>query len=273
MAGTPRTHPAAWTGVIIASSASASQASSWSRQPARFLGRYRPHLPRWDRRFRDEAGRFRHAEGVHPSWRRPGRAPDRPRSPPEDGAARRHEQGAALAGLRLSARAWRIGAWTPQPLPSPLTRPPCPARPAPCSRRPPAPASRLRRLATPVGVMAVVVGAFGYVAAVDPERIRPLPGLPACSAFTGLLCPGCGGLRSAHAFAHGDLAAALGANALAVVGYAVFAVVWLLWAGPREPGPARAHRPRARPTGGLSARCSLVFSVVRNLPFGSALAP
>ncbi|WTG05116.1 DUF2752 domain-containing protein [Streptomyces sp. NBC_00012] len=133
------------------------------------------------------------------------------------------------------------------------------------------PASRVRRLATPAGVMAVVVGAFGYVGAVDPNQPGHYPLCPLLR-FTGLYCPGCGGLRSAHAVAHGDIAAALGSNALAVVGYAAFAALWALWA-------VRAWRGRpmsiaAKPVvwWGIGA-VLLIFSVVRNLPFGTVLAP
>ncbi|MFC9245410.1 DUF2752 domain-containing protein [Streptomyces sp. NPDC057136] len=135
----------------------------------------------------------------------------------------------------------------------------------------PVPASRLRRLATPVGVLAVVVGAFAYVGTVDPNEPGHYPVCPLLR-LTGVLCPGCGGLRSAHAVAHGDLATALGSNAFAVVGYAVFAAVWVLWM-------VRASRgERLRITlapvywWGIGALL-LIFAVVRNLPFGSALAP
>ena len=82
---------------------------------------------------------------------------------------------------------------------------------------------------SPAGVLAAVVAAFAYVGTVDPNEPGHYPVCPLLR-FTGLYCPGCGGLRSAHAFVHGDLAAALGANALAVVGYGVFAAVWTVWA-------------------------------------------
>lgn len=87
---------------------------------------------------------------------------------------------------------------------------------------------RAARLAVPAGLLAAVAAAFAYVTAVDPNE----PGhYPVCPLFglTGLYCPGCGGLRSAHAVAHGDLATALQANAPAVLGYAVFAVLWAVW--------------------------------------------
>ncbi|MEU2394509.1 DUF2752 domain-containing protein [Streptomyces sp. NPDC007369] len=134
------------------------------------------------------------------------------------------------------------------------------------------PASRVRRLASPALWLFSAAAAFAYVGAVDPNE----PGhYPVCPLFrvTGILCPGCGGLRSAHAFAHGDLLTALGANALAVTGYFVFAgvmAVWLLRAWRGAPTPRFAPpAPYWWALGGVA----LVFSVVRNLPFGSALAP
>ncbi|MFJ3882208.1 DUF2752 domain-containing protein [Streptomyces sp. NPDC090077] len=133
-------------------------------------------------------------------------------------------------------------------------------------------ASAARRAAAPVLTLAGAVAAFAYVGAVDPNE----PGhYPVCPLFrlTGVLCPGCGGLRSAHAFATGDLPAALGANAVAVAGYFVFAAftaLWLLRAFRGGPVPRIALRPAY--WWGIGA-VVLAFSIVRNLPFGSALAP
>lgn len=119
--------------------------------------------------------------------------------------------------------------------------------------------------------MAAVVAAFGYVGAVDPNQPGHYPVCPLLR-FTGLYCPGCGGLRSAHAVAHGDIAAALGSNALAVVGYAIFAVVWVVWTVRASRGrPLRINLPSVY-WWGIGA-VLLIFAVVRNLPFGSMLAP
>ncbi|MER7761896.1 DUF2752 domain-containing protein [Streptomyces sp. NPDC097619] len=152
-------------------------------------------------------------------------------------------------------------------LPAPPAAAPGPPAPAPAG-------SRLRRMAAPVFTFAGVAAAFGYVATVDPYE----PGhYPVCPLFrlTGLLCPGCGGLRSAHSFATGDLAGALGANAVAVLGYFLFAgftALWLLraWQGRPRPEPTRLL-----PAAGWWAVGALVlaFSVLRNLPAGAALAP
>ncbi|WP_381804925.1 DUF2752 domain-containing protein [Streptomyces niveus] len=144
---------------------------------------------------------------------------------------------------------------------------PAPAAPPPA----PAPATRARRLLAPLGTLTGVVAAFTYVGLVDPNESGHYPVCPLLS-MTGLYCPGCGGLRSAHAVAHGDLAAALGANALAVVGYAVFAVVWLVWLI----HVARGTRLRVSVPpfmGWAVGAVILVFTVVRNVPFGSSFAP
>ncbi|GGZ31266.1 membrane protein [Streptomyces poonensis] len=128
-----------------------------------------------------------------------------------------------------------------------------------------------RRLAVPAGVLAAVTGAFAYVAAVDPNEPGHYPVCPLLH-LTGLYCPGCGGLRAAHAFAHGDLATALTANALAVGAFLGFAAVWTVWV---------VHAVRGRPLRLVLAPVALwslgafvlVFTVVRNLPFGGWLHP
>ncbi|MCF1508376.1 DUF2752 domain-containing protein [Streptomyces glomeratus] len=139
---------------------------------------------------------------------------------------------------------------------------------------PPAPsgaAAVLRRTAVPLGVLAGVVGAFAYVGAVDPNEPGHYPVCPLLR-YTGLYCPGCGGLRSAHAFVHGDFPAALQDNALAVAGYLGFAVVWALWAVHAVRGRRLRFDPGPVPLWGLGALL-LVFTVVRNLPFGGWLHP
>ncbi|MFG2331207.1 DUF2752 domain-containing protein [Streptomyces sp. NPDC048604] len=128
-----------------------------------------------------------------------------------------------------------------------------------------------RRLLAPLGALTGVVAAFTYVGTVDPNEPGHYPVCPLLR-LTGLYCPGCGGLRSAHAVAHGDFATAFGANALAVIGYGAFALLMVLWL-------VRVFRGRPVRTGlangwwwAIGALVA-VFTLVRNLPFGSALAP
>jgi hypothetical protein len=133
------------------------------------------------------------------------------------------------------------------------------------------PRSVLRRVAVPLGALAAVVAAFGYVGAVDPNEPGHYPTCPFLQ-LTGAYCPGCGGLRSAHAVAHGDFAAAVGDNALAVAGYVLFAVVWAVWViraargKPLAVGLGRGHL-------WAVGTVLVAFTVVRNLPFGAFLNP
>ncbi|MBK6017333.1 DUF2752 domain-containing protein [Streptomyces sp. MBT53] len=137
--------------------------------------------------------------------------------------------------------------------------------------RTPGSASVLNRVAVPAGVLAAVAGAFAYVGTVDPNQPGHYPVCP-LYRFTGLYCPGCGGLRSAHEFIHGDFLAALQDNAIAVVGYLAFMVVWTVWVVRAARG-----RPVRIDLGGVQlwtlGALVLVFTVVRNLPFGGWLHP
>jgi hypothetical protein len=135
--------------------------------------------------------------------------------------------------------------------------------------RPPLPV--WRRLVAPAGLFAAVCGAFAYVGAVDPGEPGHYPVCPLLH-YTGLYCPGCGGLRSAHAFVHGDLLAALRDNAPAVAAYLGFAVLWSVWVVRAARG--RPLRLDLGPAPLWTAGCLLlVFTVVRNLPFGDWLHP
>ncbi|MEV6958521.1 DUF2752 domain-containing protein [Streptomyces sp. NPDC051207] len=128
-----------------------------------------------------------------------------------------------------------------------------------------------RRLAAPAAALAAVAGAFTYVGAVDPNEPGHYPACPLLR-LTGIHCPGCGGLRSAHAVVHGDLAAALQDNALAVAGYLLCAVLWTVWVVRAARG--RPLRIDLGPVHLWSAGALLlVFTVLRNLPFGGWLRP
>ncbi|WP_251067591.1 DUF2752 domain-containing protein [Streptomyces sp. ISL-36] len=135
----------------------------------------------------------------------------------------------------------------------------------------PQPRALARRLAAPLGTLAGVAAAFAYVGTVDPNEPGHYPVCPLLR-FTGIYCPGCGGLRSAHAFVHGDLGTALGANALAVVGYGVFAVLMAVWLIRAVRGTPMRIAVAPVWWWGLGAALA-VFTLVRNLPFGSALVP
>ena len=136
--------------------------------------------------------------------------------------------------------------------------------------RPSAP-NAAHRLLGPAATLTTILGAFTYVGAVDPNEPGHFPVCPLLR-LTGLYCPGCGGLRSAHSFIHGDLLAALQANALAVVGYLAFVVLWTVWVVRAVRGRPVRIELGSRQLWVLGT-LSLVFTVVRNLPFGGWLHP
>lgn len=146
---------------------------------------------------------------------------------------------------------------------------PSPSPPVPA---PPSPSPFLRRIAGPVAALAALGAVSAWVIAADPHepgRSSPCP----VFALTGLYCPGCGGLRSAHALAHGDPAGALEANAPVAAGLLVLSAALVLRliqaARGRPPGPAVSGAAVPWVLGGLTA----VFTAVRNLPAGAALVP
>ncbi|MEV2214382.1 DUF2752 domain-containing protein [Streptomyces sp. NPDC050997] len=129
----------------------------------------------------------------------------------------------------------------------------------------------MARLAVPAGILAAVAGAFAYVGTVDPNQPGHYPVCPLLR-YTGLYCPGCGGLRSAHAVVHGDFLSALHDNAAAVMGYLGFAAMWTVWVVHAVRGRPLRIDPAPALVWTLGALL-LVFTVVRNLPFGGWLHP
>jgi len=135
----------------------------------------------------------------------------------------------------------------------------------------PRPTGRLAALAGPASSLAAGAAVLALVALVDPNEPGHYPTCPFL-ALTGHWCPGCGTLRSMHAVTQGDVADAAGFNLLALASLPVLAVIWLRWARRSWLGAPRA---RELPTKWLWVLVVLAvgFGVVRNLPFGAALAP
>ncbi|WTW94375.1 DUF2752 domain-containing protein [Streptomycetaceae bacterium NBC_01309] len=136
---------------------------------------------------------------------------------------------------------------------------------------PPPPRGLVRRMAGPVAVAAGAAAAAVYLSVVDPNEPGHYPVCPFLK-FTGAYCPGCGGLRCANALARLDVPAALAYNAFAVAMVPLLAFIWLRWT-------ARSVRGRVRMSAAdprlvrLLVAAIVLFTVVRNLPFGTALAP
>ncbi|MBL9127381.1 MAG: DUF2752 domain-containing protein [Verrucomicrobiales bacterium] len=87
---------------------------------------------------------------------------------------------------------------------------------------------------------------------------------PRCTfhRITGLLCPGCGGLRASHALLHGRIAEAVHSNLLVVLSLPAACVGWFAW---RRYGKARGWTPGVRTVWWIFG-VTTVFTVLRNLP-------
>ena len=131
---------------------------------------------------------------------------------------------------------------------------------------------RLPAWAPPAAVAAGAATAVGGLVLRDPTVAGHYPICPFL-AVTGLYCPGCGALRGLRALAGGDPLAMVGYNGLLVVAVVLLAWAWLAWTG-RSTGWWRL-RPLPRSARFDWAFLGLVvaFGLVRNLPFGAALAP
>jgi hypothetical protein len=106
----------------------------------------------------------------------------------------------------------------------------------------------------------------------DPARVRLYPGCP-FHQWTGLDCPGCGGLRAAHELLHGHLLAALHLNLLFVGSLPALAWLGFRWIRHERTGkPAVIVRPVWL---WIYVAAWVTFGIVRNLPGTSfaAFAP
>lgn len=124
----------------------------------------------------------------------------------------------------------------------------------------------------PFAVLAAVTGATAYVALVDPGEPGHYPTCPFL-ALTGYYCPGCGSLRMVHALAHGHVARAFGLNPLAFVTLPFLVCLYAWWtvcAARARPMQAKILHPAVIIA---FAVVSVVYWVLRNLPFAHALAP
>lgn len=132
--------------------------------------------------------------------------------------------------------------------------------------------SRWRRVRGP----AIVIGGLGLATLAlhlrDPHQQGAWGVCP--SAALGFSCPGCGGLRAVNDLTNGEIGAAASSNLLfvalvplIVIGLGTWAVA--RWRGVTVRPPMRLVRPAAYAGLVLLA----VFTVLRNLPAGSWLAP
>lgn len=130
--------------------------------------------------------------------------------------------------------------------------------------------ARMPAAAGPLAAGLAGLTSVAYVGLVDPSEPGHYPTCPFL-AVTGFNCPGCGSLRAVHAMTRGDVAAAADFNLLAVLATVPVVLAWAFWLARELRG---ASQRLALPTYAIWGVLVLVlvFGVVRNTPFGAALA-
>lgn len=91
--------------------------------------------------------------------------------------------------------------------------------------------------------------------------------------LTGQPCPGCGGLRAVNDLTHGDVAAAVSSNLLAVVLIVVLIVAWSRWLLVRWRGGAGAFLAFGARGATVLLVAMACFGIVRLTPWGAWLQP
>ena len=118
-------------------------------------------------------------------------------------------------------------------------------------------------------VAASVVVATAADVAFDPAHHH----VPLCPfhSVTGWWCPLCGGLRAVNAAARGHIAIAFAANALLWCATPLLVWAWADWLRRSRRGEPRKRIPRGWIL--ASVVVAAAFTVLRNLPFATALRP
>jgi hypothetical protein len=128
-----------------------------------------------------------------------------------------------------------------------------------------------RTLTGPVVVLAGAVGALGFVSAIDPNQPGHYPTCPFL-LLTGYYCPGCGGLRMAHAVTHGHFVEAADLNLFGLLAFPFVGYLWIRWVIWSVRGSVPDHV-LSRPVIWALPIVIAIFWVARNTTMGQVLAP
>ena len=132
--------------------------------------------------------------------------------------------------------------------------------------------ARRERMRAPVATIGALALATLALHLRDPHERGSWGFCP--SAALGVDCPGCGGLRAVNDLTNGDLAAAASSNLAFVVVLPFLLVGLTVWLVARWRGrPVQVSSRVVRPVAYAGLALLAVFTVLRNLPIGSWLAP
>jgi hypothetical protein len=127
-------------------------------------------------------------------------------------------------------------------------------------------------MASPIGTLGGLALATVALRVRDPHQHASWGLCPL--AAVGIWCPACGGLRAVNDLTHGDLLAAASSNLAFVVALPFIVAALAIWTVDRWRGVHREIPMRvAKPTAYVVLALLAVFTLLRNLPVGSWLAP
>ncbi len=135
-------------------------------------------------------------------------------------------------------------------------------------------ASRAVRMRMPL-LTAGAVGAATFALHLRDPHVSGSWGRCPFNAMTGIYDPGDGGMRAVNDLTNLDLAGAASSNLLFVASIPVLIAWWVLWARRSWTGQPAAALSRTRSVALVTSMTVLMltFTVLRNLPAGSWLAP
>jgi len=134
------------------------------------------------------------------------------------------------------------------------------------------PPTRRQRMVAPALTIGGLAAATLALHLRDPHQSGSWGFCP--TAAMGFACPGCGGLRAVNDLTHLDLAAAASSNLAFVVALPFLVALIAVWTVRRWRGSETLADWQLRQRVAVGALALLaVFTVLRNLPAGSWLAP
>ena len=128
-----------------------------------------------------------------------------------------------------------------------------------------------RAAVLPLGLLAAAGALALAVQAVFDPFTQHIPLCPVRAA-TGLLCPGCGAIRSVHALLAGDPVLALRNNALVTTAIPLVGIGLVAWAVRRSRG-LRTNLMPSNTVLLVLVGIAVLYAVLRNLPMFWFLAP
>lgn len=129
-----------------------------------------------------------------------------------------------------------------------------------------------RAVRLPLTIAGGFAGALTLLHVRDPH-VSGSYGFCPFQRLTGMACPGCGGMRAVNDLTNGEIVASLSSNVWVLPALAFAVAAWCVWTYRRWHGQRRGAPAVSTPAIVAVVAFLVVFTVVRNTPWGAWLAP